>query len=110
MGNTCTLALLDKWLYAVSKGTFRILQLERNLSTANFDYCNSLLMPIHEDCAVEIVIHKLPNGNGNVGRQAAGANEAVSSYRENLNMAKKLARDDPRVVANVVKGWVGTNG
>jgi flagellar biosynthesis/type III secretory pathway M-ring protein FliF/YscJ len=24
-------------------------------------------------------------------------------------MAKTLARDDPRVVANVVKAWVGAN-
>ena len=31
-------------------------------------------------------------------------------YRNNLNMAKKLAQDDPRVVANVVKAWVGANG
>ncbi|MES2319311.1 MAG: flagellar basal-body MS-ring/collar protein FliF [Pseudomonadota bacterium] len=30
-------------------------------------------------------------------------------YRDNLNMAKKLAKEDPRVVANVVKAWVGTN-
>lgn len=30
-------------------------------------------------------------------------------YRENMNMAKKLANEDPRVVANVVKAWVGTN-
>jgi flagellar M-ring protein FliF len=28
-------------------------------------------------------------------------------YRENLQMAKDLARGDPRVVANVVKAWVG---
>ena len=30
-------------------------------------------------------------------------------YRENLAMAKQLAKDDPRVVANVVKAWVGAN-
>lgn len=30
-------------------------------------------------------------------------------YRENLAMAKNLAREDPRVVANVVKAWVGAN-
>jgi flagellar M-ring protein FliF len=30
-------------------------------------------------------------------------------YRENLAMAKKLAQEDPRVVANVVKAWVGAN-
>ena len=30
-------------------------------------------------------------------------------YRDNLKMAKKLAAEDPRVVANVVKAWVGAN-
>jgi flagellar M-ring protein FliF len=30
-------------------------------------------------------------------------------YRENLQLAKQMAKDDPRVVANVVKAWVGTN-
>ena len=31
----------------------------------------------------------------------------ASSYRDNLAMAKTLAQNDPRVVANVVKAWVG---
>ncbi len=31
------------------------------------------------------------------------------SYENNLNRAKQLARDDPKLVANVVKNWVGTN-
>jgi flagellar M-ring protein FliF len=39
----------------------------------------------------------------------AEATQQVSGYRENLSMAKKLASEDPRVVANVVKAWVGTN-
>lgn len=30
-------------------------------------------------------------------------------YRDNLQMAKTLAKEDPRVVANVVKAWVGAN-
>lgn len=30
-------------------------------------------------------------------------------YEQNLNRAKQLARDDPKLVANVVKSWVGTN-
>ncbi|MDL2358033.1 MAG: flagellar basal-body MS-ring/collar protein FliF [Pseudomonadota bacterium] len=39
----------------------------------------------------------------------AEVTQQVSGYRENLTMAKKLASEDPRVVANVVKAWVGTN-
>ncbi|MGH8855011.1 MAG: flagellar M-ring protein FliF C-terminal domain-containing protein, partial [Telluria sp.] len=30
-------------------------------------------------------------------------------YRANLNMAQELARQDPRIVANVVKAWLGSN-
>ncbi|MYM30615.1 flagellar M-ring protein FliF [Duganella sacchari] len=30
-------------------------------------------------------------------------------YRENLAMAKKLAVEDPRIVANVIKDWIGAN-
>jgi flagellar M-ring protein FliF len=37
------------------------------------------------------------------------AHQQGKSYRSNLQIAKDLARDDPRIVANVVKTWVGTN-
>jgi flagellar M-ring protein FliF len=40
---------------------------------------------------------------------AAAQSQQVNGYRENLTMAKKLAQEDPRVVANVVKAWVGAN-
>ena len=31
------------------------------------------------------------------------------TYRDNLAMAKKLATEDPRIVANVIKEWIGAN-
>jgi flagellar M-ring protein FliF len=31
------------------------------------------------------------------------------TYRDNLALAKKLAAEDPRVVANVIKEWIGNN-
>jgi hypothetical protein len=31
------------------------------------------------------------------------------NYQENLSRAQKLASEDPRVVANIVKTWVGNN-
>jgi flagellar M-ring protein FliF len=40
---------------------------------------------------------------------AESETQTVAGYRENLNMAKKLATEDPRVIANVVKAWVGAN-
>jgi len=30
-------------------------------------------------------------------------------YEENLGAAKQLAREDPKMIANVVKGWMNTN-
>jgi flagellar M-ring protein FliF len=33
----------------------------------------------------------------------------VRTYQDNLDAAKELARNDPKMVANVVKAWVGTN-
>lgn len=43
-----------------------------------------------------------------IQREEADTNIA-RGYRENLAMAKTLAKEDPRVVANVVKAWVGAN-
>jgi len=30
-------------------------------------------------------------------------------YRANLKLAKDLANEDPRIVANVIKAWLGSN-
>ena len=35
--------------------------------------------------------------------------DTARGYRENLAMARKLAQDDPRVVANIIKAWIGNN-
>ena len=35
--------------------------------------------------------------------------QRTSNYQENLNRAQKLASEDPRVVANIVKTWVSSN-
>ncbi|SHG44780.1 flagellar basal-body MS-ring/collar protein FliF [Massilia sp. CF038] len=52
-------------------------------------------------------------GEGADGEPRTALQELESTqnqgYRENLQMAKALAKDDPRVVANVVKAWVGAN-
>ena len=31
------------------------------------------------------------------------------NYQDNLSRAQKMASEDPRVVANIVKTWVGSN-
>ena len=45
--------------------------------------------------------------------EAAAARQAeqekqVQVYKSNMEMAKDLARRDPRIVANVIKDWLGT--
>ncbi len=39
----------------------------------------------------------------------APAEPAGLSYQDNLDLAKQLAKDDPKVVANIVKNWVSGN-
>ncbi|MDQ1816495.1 flagellar basal-body MS-ring/collar protein FliF [Massilia sp. CCM 9210] len=41
--------------------------------------------------------------------EAQAESQQDHSYRANLALAKKLAQEDPRIVANVIKAWVGTN-
>ncbi|TWI64597.1 flagellar M-ring protein FliF [Pseudoduganella lurida] len=45
-----------------------------------------------------------------LAQQMAEMEENVArTYRDNLMLAKKLANDDPRIVANVIKAWIGNN-
>ena len=37
------------------------------------------------------------------------AQQAKSSYENNLEIAKKIAGQDPKIVASVVQGWVNSN-
>lgn len=40
---------------------------------------------------------------------AAMEESTARTYRDNLALAKKLAAEDPRIVANVIKAWIGNN-
>lgn len=40
---------------------------------------------------------------------AAMEESTARTYRDNLALAKKLANEDPRIVANVIKAWIGNN-
>jgi len=56
-------------------------------------------------------IPKLPPPAQNLQLQQAGAMALPGqrSYQDNLTRAQQLANQDPRVVANIVKTWVGSN-
>ncbi len=42
-----------------------------------------------------------------ISQEAARRAAQAAGYDENLKAAKELAKQDPRVVASVVKDWVG---
>ena len=46
---------------------------------------------------------------GHVVRPGDTVEIPAHSYQQNLNLAKQLAKDDPKIVANVVKNWVAGN-
>ncbi len=46
-----------------------------------------------------------PHSSGGATGQYA-AQQATNSYEDNLQLAKQLAKDDPKIVATVVKEWV----
>jgi flagellar M-ring protein FliF len=48
-------------------------------------------------------------GAAEAAMAAAGRAPSAAGYDSDLRAVKDLARQDPRVVANVVKGWVGRN-
>jgi flagellar M-ring protein FliF len=86
-------ALLLAFLY------FRILRPLLRQLLHKFDKVTEMASEPEEteaEIAAEALIEEVE-----VQKQAQG-------YRANLQMAKELARQDPRIVANVVKAWVGS--
>lgn len=75
-----------------------------------------VIRPILRDLAQQ-PLHVMPShagGGGEAGEemaeispQAAARAAQSAGYEENLRVAKELAKQDPRVVASVVKDWVG---
>jgi len=49
-----------------------------------------------------------PEEDAYVHIEAEPMGQKPRSYADNLEAAKQLARDDPKVVANIIKGWVGS--
>ena len=62
--------------------------------------------PLPPRAVVEDTEEEAEAARAEVAAMEGGPNQG---YRDNLAMAKTLAKDDPRVVANVVKAWVGAN-
>jgi flagellar M-ring protein FliF len=65
-----------------------------------------VLRPLLRQLATPPPIPEIPMQDQQLLEQEA----EVNRYDEDLQAARTLARQDPRMVANVVKEWVGTNG
>lgn len=46
---------------------------------------------------------------GNIAKMLGQEKRPASSYEKNMEIAKQLAKNDPKIVANVVKSWVNGN-
>ena len=62
-----------------------------------------ILMPILRQLAIPPPA--LPMAEA--GRDVMAKGRENAGYQDNLQAARQLARQDPKVVANVVKEWVG---
>ena len=54
----------------------------------------------------ELVVGRLGLAKRNVVAQFAEEQAAKNSYEDNLQLAKQLSKNDPKIVASVVKDWV----
>lgn len=59
------------------------------------------LSAAQEEAATNEVMHHAGNASGMYAAQ-----QNANSYEDNLQLAKQLAKDDPKIVATVVKQWV----
>jgi flagellar M-ring protein FliF len=55
----------------------------------------------------QLAIPPAPLPMADTGRDAMAQGRENAGYQDNLQAARQLARQDPKVVANVVKEWVG---
>jgi flagellar M-ring protein FliF len=94
-----------KYLFALLVIAFlwyRILRPLMRQALHKFDKVTEMPPEPEPEPASELAAGQAEHEEVEVQKQAQG-------YRANLQMAKELARQDPRVVANVVKAWVGAN-
>ena len=50
-----------------------------------------------------------PQSISRITHPGQGSAPALASYESNLQAAKQLAQQDPKIVASVVQGWVSNN-
>lgn len=73
-------------------------------------FIGPLLRKLKKGMEAEAPMHAHEEGEDtvvNLSHEVEPMGNAARSYQDNLDAAKELARQDPKVVANIVKAWVG---
>jgi len=91
------------WLRSAGLGLLKFLAIAAVIWVLVF----VVLRPILRELARPRAAPPMPEG---MGMEGAAAARAQAGYEQNLAAARELARQNPSVVANVVREWVGKEG
>ncbi len=99
-------------MIAMVKDVFKYLLIAGGIGFLLFGVIKPAFKAITEQSAAQEEAMLAAVQHGQVTHHAGGAanqyaaQQAANSYEDNLQLAKQLAKDDPKIVATVVKEWV----
>jgi flagellar M-ring protein FliF len=101
---------LAKFLITALILLYIVLRIVRPMMRPVFKKIDEINTPEPEPEEPEVIEPPGPTHEEIIAQQMAELEESMSrTYRDNLALAKKLAENDPRIVANVIKAWIGNN-
>ena len=101
---------LAKFLITALILLYILLRIVRPMMRPVFKKIDSINEPEPEPELAPIVAPLGPTPEEMLAEEIAKMEENTArTYRDNLALAKKLAAEDPRIVANVIKEWIGNN-
>ncbi|MES2259174.1 MAG: flagellar basal-body MS-ring/collar protein FliF [Pseudomonadota bacterium] len=101
---------LAKFLITALILLYILLRIVRPMMRPVFKKIDEINQPEPEPEEPEVIIPEGPTEEELLEAELAKMEENTArTYRDNLALAKKLAAEDPRIVANVIKAWIGSN-
>ena len=101
---------LAKFLITALILLYILLRIVRPMMRPVFKKIDEINEPEPEPEEPEIIEPEGPTQEELMEAELAKMEETTArTYRDNLALAKKLAAEDPRIVANVIKAWIGAN-
>jgi len=101
---------LAKFLITALILLYIVLRIVRPMMRPVFKKIDEINTPEPEPEEPEVIEPPGPTPEEIIAAQIAEMEENTArTYRDNLALAKKLAENDPRIVANVIKAWIGNN-